>query len=304
MAPPSNYSASVRERLKNVAVQRRVDFNRLLERYVVERFLFRLGRSGEVNRFTLKGAAMLVVWAGKELRTTRDVDFLAAGTPTHDELRHSIAAICAVQHEEDGVLFDAESIRTEDIRETNTYHGIRATLNALIGSARVRFQIDVGFGDALAVPRLKSDYPVLLGHAQPRVWTYAREVSIAEKFEAMVKLGALNSRMKDFWDVAVLAREFEFDGATLLAAIEATFKRRGLELPVDLPEALDPSFYRVPQRVALWNGFLIRAQAQVEAPKTFEQAGKVVIAFLAPVRESLIARKPFASRWLRGGPWS
>ena len=298
-----NIAASVLRRLKNRADDMGAGYNLVLQRYAAERFLYRLGMSSEVDSFTLKGAALFLVWAGKEFRATRDVDLLGPGEGDHDAVRASVTAICTVADPGDGLSFDPGAIRIDDIRDEQDYGGVRVKLVARLGTARIPLQVDIGFGDVIHPGREAVEYPALLDHAAPRVWAYPRETTIAEKFEAMVRLGAANSRMKDFWDVAALSQEFAFDGETLRAAIGETFRRRGTVLADMVPKALQPAFYQDEARAELWRAFLERAGAQVGVSTRFEEAGERVIAFLGPARESLARNESFDRVWPKGGPW-
>lgn len=238
-----NVAASVHQRLLNRAREQGVDFNLVLQRYAIERFLYRLGLSSEVDRFTLKGATLFLVWAGQAFRPTRDVDLLGTGPEDHAAIRRAMEAICAVQFPEDGVVFDPAGTRVDDIRDEQEYGGVRVRLQGNLGQARLALQVDIGFGDTITPGREEQDYPTLLDHPAPRLWAYPRETFVAEKFEAMVRLGRPNSRVKDFWDVAALARRFAFDGETLRSAIDETFRRRRTPLGDKRPEALRPAFY-------------------------------------------------------------
>ncbi len=298
-----NFAASVHQRLLNLAQDRGADFNLILHRYVGERFLFRLALSTEVNRFVLKGAALFLVWAGTEFRASGDVDFLAVAPADHAALRHSFEAICAVSYAEDGLVFDPATIQIADIREDEAYGGVRLKLRATLGKAVLPLQVDIGFGDVITPDRQEADYPTLLGHPSPRLWTYPRETAVAEKFETMVRRGQRNSRMRDFWDAAALAQHFEFDGETLGTAIAETFRRRGTALSGELPDALRPAFYEDASRIKQWEAFQRNVGAVVEAPSGFGETGVVVRAFLGPIRESLVTDEPFAQTWPARGPW-
>ena len=298
-----NFVASVHNRLLALARERGSDFNLMLQRYATERFLYRLGLSSEVDRFVLKGAALFLVWAGTEFRASGDVDFLAIAPADHTTLRHSLEAICAVAYEEDGLLFDPASIRIADIREDQEYGGVRVKLRPRLGNAVLPLQVDIGFGDVITPDRQEADYPTLLDHPAPRLWTYPRETAVAEKFETMVRKGRSNSRMRDFWDVAALAQHFDFDGESLSNAIMETFRRRGTPLGGDPPDALRPAFYEDGDRIAQWEAFQRSAGAVVDAPTRFAAAGEIVRAFLGLVRESLIRDDPFTQVWRAGGPW-
>lgn len=300
---PRDVAASVRQRLLNVAQERGVDFNLILQRYSGERFLYRLGLSSEVDRFTLKGAALFLVWAGREFRATRDIDLLGSPPADSAAIRQSVEEICAVRCPEDGIHFDPATIRVADIREEQPDGGIRVKLRASLGTAILPLQVDVGFGDVITPERQVSEYPTLLDHPAPRVWTYPRETFVAEKFEAMVRLGPVNTRMKDFWDVAALARQFSFDGETLRTAIDETLRRRGTLLTSELPPSLRPDFYQDPARIQQWEAFQERASATVDTPSRFDEVGERVREFLAVIRESLVEDEPFTRVWPAGGPW-
>lgn len=295
-------AASVRQRLLNLAREQGVDFNLILQRYAIERFLYRLALSSEVDRLTLKGAALFIVWAGQELRPTRDVDFLGSGPEDHAAIRTMMETICAVPCPEDGVVFDLASIRVEDIRDEQQYGGIRVRIRGNLGQARLTLQVDIGFGDAINPGREEQDYPTLLDHPAPRIWTYPRETVIAEKFEAMVRLGQANSRVKDFWDVACLARKFAFDGETLRIAIDETFRRRGSTLSDERPEALRPAYYEDSLRAQRWQEFRRQVEGIDDGPARLVDVGEEVRRFLGPVCDSLIADEPFARVWPAGGP--
>lgn len=299
----SNVPASVRQRLLNLSRERNTEFNRVLERYVAERFLYRLGLSPEVDRFTLKGAALFLIWTGREVRPTRDVDFLGSGPEDPVSLRAAIEAICAVPLPDDGLIFDPASIRIESIRHEQDYGGQRIRLRASLGKSPVSLQVDIGFGDVVTPERVEADYPTLLDHPAPRIWTYPRETVVAEKFEAMLSLGAGNSRLKDFWDVAMLADLFAFDGETLRTAIDETLRRRKTELTRDIPDALRPVFYENPARIEQWLAFIRKGGGGLNGPTSFSEVGESVRVFLGPVRESLMRGDAFRRSWLPSGPW-
>ena len=225
-----NVPASIRQRLLNLSGNRGIRFNDVLQRYAAERFLYRLSASGEVDRFTLKGAALFRVWQEDELRPTRDVDFLTFGPEDHGAMRTSLEAICEISYPPDGVVFDPATIRIQGIRNEQPYGGLRVRVQGMLGRIRLPLQVDVGFGDVITPEREVRDYPTLLDLPAPRLWTYPRETVVAEKFEAMIRLDAMNTRVKDLWDMACLARRFAFDGETLRTAIEETFRRRRTSL--------------------------------------------------------------------------
>ena len=295
--------ASVGTRLKDLARRRKVDFNLLLDRYAAERFLYRLSASKEVDRFTLKGAALLRVWSEEELRPTRDIDFHAVGRDDHGAVRTSLADVCGVPCPEDGVVFDASTIRVEYIRQAQEYGGLRARIQGKLGQVRLPLQVDIGFGDAISPEREEQDYPTLLDLPVPRIWTYPRETLIAEKLEAMASLGEVNTRVKDLWDIACLSRRFAFDGETLRTAIAETFRRRGTSLGTEQPLALLPSYYQDTDRAQRWQVLQRQVGTGAHGPARLEDAGNELQSFLGPVCASLLGARPFIRTWPAGGPW-
>ncbi len=298
-----NVPASVHQRLLNLARNQGVDFNLVLQRYAMERFLYRLSVSNQVDRFTLKGAALFRIWTEQELRPTRDIDLLASGPEDHATLRTSFHAVCAVPCPQDGVVFDPATTRMHDIRNEQSYGGVRVRMEGSLGQARLHLQVDIGFGDVITPEREERDYPTLLDLPAPRLWTYPRETLVAEKLDAMVRLDTTNTRVKDLWDIACLARLFAFDGETVRAAIEETFRRRQTSFAGERPVALLPEYYEDTERDQRWQVLRRRIGPQADGPAHLVDAGEELRAFLGPVCDSLIDGTPFTQVWSPGGPW-
>jgi hypothetical protein len=284
MNGPKNLAASVKARLQNVAGKRGEDFNLLLLRYGIERLLFRLSQSPYADRFLLKGAMLFVVWDEKTHRPTRDLDLLGFGPAEKEDLRQIFRAVVATSVVDDGLVFDPDSVRAEEIREDMTYGGIRVRLMGKLGPAEVPVQIDVGVGDAVTPAPENASFPTLLNFPAPYVRTYPVYTVVAEKFEAMVKLGRANTRMKDFHDVWFLARRFEFDRAILRQAIEATFARRQTKLAPS-PEPLTDAIANDPTKQAQWAAFL-RRNGLTSAPSQFHDVVFELRRLLEPVLPS------------------
>lgn len=281
MNASKSISASVKALLQNVAATRGEDFNLLLLRYGIERLLFRLSQSPHADRFLLKGAMLFVVWDEKTHRPTRDLDLLGFGSTEKADLIRVFAAVAAVPVVDDGIVFDPESVQADDIREDNAYGGVRIRLLGKLGTAEVPVQIDVGAGDVVTPAPESATFPVLLDFPAPKIRTYPVYTVVAEKFEAMVKLGIANTRMKDFYDIWFLARRFEFDGPTLRSAIDATFARRKTNLP-PLPEALTDAFANDPTKQVQWAAFL-RRNGLIGPPGRFGEIVAVLRKFFEPV---------------------
>jgi hypothetical protein len=198
---------------------------------------------------------LLMTWLPDPHRATRDLDLLGFGDPTPEAMLQVFRDVLAV-HAEDGVEFDPNNLRIGLIREQLDYGGLRLSGRATIGGAVVRLVVDIGFGDALEPGVTDIDYPVLLDFPVPRLKAYAPETVIAEKFQAMVALGRTNSRMKDFYDIWVLARTFPFADDRLPRAIAATFARRNTAIPAEPPDALTPAFAADQSKQVQWYAFV------------------------------------------------
>ena len=300
MKSPRNIPASVRQRLLNRAKSDRRPFNELLQYYAMERFLYRLSQSAHADRFILKGALMLRVWRSPELRPTMDIDMLGKTSNEEADIVAQIRDILTVDVETDGLAFDPDSIQAERITEDADYEGIRIRFLGALGSARINMQIDIGFGDVVYPKPEESDLPTMLNSPAPRLLCYSRESSIAEKLEAMVKLGMLNSRMKDFYDIWLLSRQFDFDGTKLSEAIRLTFERRGTTLPAKI-EAFTQPFIEAKQ--TQWATFWKRLQ-QDHVPTSFREIMASVDRFLSPIVVALSSGKPSPINWTAPGPWT
>lgn len=255
-------SASVLARLLNRSRSTGENYNLLLSRFAIERLLYRLSVSPHAGSFVLKGALLFALWYDTPHRPTKDADLLGFGADDADTLRSTFTAICTIDAD-DGVRYETAGIRIAPIREDNVYGGLRLTIPAFIGSARLPVQVDIGFGDAITPAPEMVTYPTLLDDlAAPSLRAYPVYTVIAEKLHAMVVLGMNNSRMKDFFDLTVIARTSELGGATLVDAIRATFARRNTALPTSVPAALTVEFSSNPIKAQQWRAFVTKAGLQ------------------------------------------
>lgn len=299
--PIRNVAASVRVRLLKLAHATGQPNGELLDRYCIERLLYRLSRSVHRDQFILKGAMLLTAWGGGVTqRVTRDADLLGFGDSSIPVLKKTFREICLTEVEDDGVQFDLDSIRADEIRAREEYAGVRVELRADLGGAVVRVQVDIGFGDAVRPTEIV--FPSLLDFPKPSLRAYSRENSIAEKFEAMIKLGIANSRMKDYFDIWHLSRNFAFDGTDLSETIRATFERRAVPLPVSVPVGLDDEFGQDRVKQTQWRAFWKKAVRREPAPELSEVVGAVA-EFLLPAVAAGARLESFARQWAAGGPW-
>ena len=259
---PRDIGASVRARLLNRARERGQALDLLLTRYALERLLYRLSISRHRDRFVLKGALLLTTWFDDPHRPTRDLDLLGFGDPSSDTMITIWSEISGMVLD-DGIQFAGDALRADPIREELEYGGLRLRTTATMAGARIPVTIDVGFGDSVEPGVEEIDLPVLLDLPAPRLRAYARETVIAEKFQAMVALGRANSRMKDFYDVWLLSQNYEFDNHRLAQAIGATFARRQTDIPVALPDAFTPEFFRDANKLQQWSAFVRDLSAEI-----------------------------------------
>ena len=275
-----NKAASIRARLLALAQSKGEDYQRVLGRYAIERFLYRLGRSPYRDKFALKGATLFTLWTGQTHRPTKDLDLLGRGPSAVGEVEETIRAICEIQ-EQDGIVFDNKSVEGTKIKEEDEYDGVRIKLQAELAGARIPMQIDIGFGDAVYPEPELASFPVLLPMEAPVIRAYPREASIAEKFHAMVTLDIRNSRMKDFYDIWFMANTWTFDMASLSKAILASFERRGTVIPKEVPLAFTEEFLNDPQKKQQWAAFVSRLNPGDKAP-SLEEVGAILQTFLLP----------------------
>lgn len=275
---PRDIGASVRARLLNLARDRGQVFDLLLTRYALERLLYRLSISTHQNRFVLKGAMLVTTWFDDPHRPTRDLDLLGFGDSSSEAMLAVWKEICDTALD-DGITFASYALRAEPIREELEYGGLRLRTTATLAGARISVTVDIGFGDAVEPGIEEIDLPVLLDLPAPRLRAYARETVVAEKFQAMVALGHANSRMKDFYDVWILSKSYDFNKGRLARAIAATFRRRQTAIPEALPDAFTPAFFRNDGKLQQWSAFVHDLSA--ETPP-FETIISELAAFIAP----------------------
>lgn len=293
-------AASIRQRLLNLSKKSEEDFSLVLAKYAAERLLYRLSRSPFASQFALKGAMLFTIWIGRPHRPTRDMDLLGYGEDSVDRIAKVFQQIIRTEVEPDGLVYDEKSISVSTIREDQEYGGKRVELMARLGVARIHVQVDIGFGDAITPEAQEIEYPSLLKLPAAKVFAYSRETVVAEKLQAMVVLGILNSRMKDFYDLWLLCEKFSFDGLVLAKAIAATFERRRTALPLDPPIALTAEFGTTPDKVVQWQAFLRRSHLEAQL---ISDVISRLSEFLLPILSATARQAKFTKRWEPGGPW-
>lgn len=302
MNQPRNLAASVKERLLKKARSQREEFQGILTRYALERFLYRISSSLYRDIFILKGATLFSVWSDQPHRATQDLDLLGCGENTLPHWEQVFRDICGVQVAADGLEFKDNTIRGERIKEDQEYEGVRIKLTAILGTAKIPIQVDIGFGDVVTPAPNDVDFPTLLSFPAPHLLTYPRETVVAEKFQAMVMLGLANSRMKDFYDLWFLSQKFQFQGETLSAAIKATFERRQTPVPLIPPLALTAEFALYEAKRKQWSAFIRKGKLLADS-STLNEVVAILQGFLMPPSLAVAKSEPFRKVWLPSGSW-
>lgn len=295
--PPNDPAASIRARLLNYARRQRDDFQRVLTRYAAERLLYRLSRTNAVEDFVLKGAMLLCTWPGQVFRSTGDLDLLGRGDPDPSAVAGPFTRFCRLRIAEDGIVFDPSTLMVEPLLGAHHRGALRLHLKGELARAIIAVQVDIGFGDIVCprpslrpFPNLLPDLPAAI------ILMYPPETVVAEKFEAIVRLGAANSRMKDFYDIWVATRTFSFELETLTKAIGGTLRCRATPIPRETPAGLVNTFAAIAAKSGLWSGFLRRTRPAF-SPPAFEELQRNLRDFFRPVVTGLTKPEAASLRW-------
>ena len=298
----TNIQASIRARLDHKAREIDRPFAEVLQHYGMERFLYRFGRSKYADKFVLKGALLFTVWQIPDRRTTLDIDFLARYDNQVESIETVMKDVCNVVVEPDGLVFDAKTVKGRKIKEDADYEGVRIKFIGLLERSRISMQIDIGFGDVIHPGIKVIDYPVILDLPKPHLNGYPAESVVSEKFEAMVKLGLVNSRMKDFYDVWLIMRQFNFDGLVLVEALKKTFEHRKTDIPIGKSLFVQEIYNEGSDRQALWKMFLEKGGIK-HAPDKLAVIAKEIDKFLIEPIGALNKKIKFNNEWKAPGPW-
>jgi predicted nucleotidyltransferase component of viral defense system len=286
----------------NIARAEKIDFDFLLLRYFQERFLYRLAISEFSDRFILKGGLLLICLKIPKSRPTKDIDFLAKEIKNDPvELEHILRNITAISCN-DGVKFISSSLISEKIKENADYEGILIKIDATLGQARKKLQMDIGFGDVIIPRAIQMEFPTFLEEKPPRIMVYSIESIISEKFEAMVKLAMVNSRIKDFYDIYTLSVSYNFQSDRLKKAIESTFQRRKTFIPDNLL-VFRSEFHKDEEKQRQWSAFLRKSRLH-DVNQGFNEIMKRMTSFLKPIVDSIKDKNKEDKIWdAKAGCW-
>jgi predicted nucleotidyltransferase component of viral defense system len=280
---PRNLAASVRQRLLNLSREEGRVFDVVLVTYGLERLIYRLSVSDYQDRFILKGGMLVTLWISDDSRITRDADFLGTGDASEERLKSVFANILSLEAD-DGLVFDVDGLTAETIREEQEYGGIRLKTIAYLGKMRIPITVDIGFGDALTDRNYTIDYPSLLDMPLATVRAYPPATVVAEKFQAIVALGLVNSRMKDYYDLWAIHNSQRIKVKELDAAIQATFERRGTDIPREIPIGLSDDFVNDEQKIRQWRAYVASIDLKGLSLDTVVDA---IWSYIAPACERL-----------------
>jgi hypothetical protein len=298
--PDQKLVRSIRDRLLDEAHKRGQNYGEYLERYALRGVLDRLSRSPYRDQFVLKGGQVIIAWGVPLGRPTRDIDLRGYVENSVNSMVQIVKEICQQPVEPpDALIFDPNSVNGHIIQEIGDYQGIRGLFLGNLGKSPFHMQIDIGFTDEITPSDILVSYPSMLGLPAPRLRGYRPETVIAEKFQAMVFLGEINSRMRDFYDIWLLSRQCDFDGATLQKAITATFQNRATTIPIEMPAALSDEFAIEKQR--LWKGFLAKFPSDPGDITNFQQVMSQLRTFLLPLLQATATKRLFRLSWKAGG---
>jgi len=292
-----NNVASIRARLKNIADNERKPFDFILMLYFIERLLFRLSVSRYSGQFVLKGGLLLYLIMDEKARATKDIDLLAKETAADLDVLCNIFADISVITFDDAVTYDPDSITAEKIKEDADYEGVRIKITAHLGNMRKSLQFDIGFGDVVVPKPETLEYPTLLDMDKPIIKAYSKESVIAEKFEAMLHLAELNSRMKDFYDIYSLCTSFDFDGRVLHQAVLQTISRRNTHTPKE-PTVFNKNFANSKDKATQWGAF--QRRTSIGDSVAFPEVVYTINLFLKPVYECIVNEAYFLGYWEKG----
>jgi predicted nucleotidyltransferase component of viral defense system len=275
-----NIAASIRARLINIADENKRDYNALLRLYFQERFLYRLSISPYKSKLILKGALFLMMNDVSKFRPTKDIDFLGKAISNEMSECEEVIKIVASVNADDGVEFVVDKIKTERIKEDAEYEGIRIHLPYKMDTIKGYLSIDIGFGDKIVHGPFEMDFPVILDLPIPNIFVYSLESAVAEKFEAIVKLNFLTSRMKDFYDIIFIAEKTQFKKENLREALTVTFKHRMTNIEERFL-IYEESYKQNSQKQIQWSSFLDRNKLTSE--NNFAKVIELIQSFIEPI---------------------
>lgn len=275
-----NISESVKSQLKEIANKSGEPFQTVLNRFGIERLLYRISILPATKNYLLKGAQLFNLWYDQPFRPTRDIDFLGFGANELENIREIFIDLSDLDVA-DGLIFDSDTVQVIRMNEQNRYPGARVALIARLNRSEISVKIDIGFGDRVTTSPEEAIFPVLIGEfPRPKLFVYPIHTVVAEKAEAIVRFGLINSRLKDYFDLQMIFKMEEIDERAFIDSIVATFSHRGTEIPSDVPLGLSSEYFLDQRNRTQWRAFLRKNQL---GEKELEPVVREIAAKLVPI---------------------
>lgn len=285
---------SVKARLMNECKVTGRDFQSELTAYALERTLYRVSVSRYADCFTIKGGILLYAMFDRSYpRMTKDIDLYAKGVSNGQEHMEEVFREIFSLEVDDPITYDLDSIEVREITPQKKYPGVNIQVKAYLDKTRMNVFLDIGFDDTVNPDPVAMDFPVILDDDPPKLKAYSVYTVLAEKFEAMVSRGMLNSRYKDFYDIWKLAGKFGLDGSVLQESLVETFAHR--KTSFDDIVVFDGGFLQAPYRITQWNAF-VRKKVNMDTV-SLEEAVHIIETLMKPVVEAIRHVEEFSGQW-------
>ena len=245
---------SLKAKIRNIAKEKNLPAQVILQNYMFERLLVRLSASPYKEKFVLKGGMLVAAIVGLDNRATMDLDTTLKNLSlTPETIRSALEEVCAIPFD-DGVTFEIGTI--SPIRENDIYGGYRVMLNARFDTLLTPLSIDVSTGDAITPHAVQYNFSEIFDDEKSyELWAYNIETVMAEKVETILRRGVFNTRPRDFYDAYILATTQKFDRAVFAEALTATAAHRGTtEQIADIPAILQ-NIEESPELRAMWEKY-------------------------------------------------
>ena len=259
---------SLKAKIRNIAKQKNIPAQVILQNYMFERLLVRLSASEYKEKFVLKGGMLVAAIVGLDNRATMDMDTTLKNLPlTPEAIRSALEDVCDIAFD-DGVVFEIGTI--SPIRKDDIYGGYRVILNAKFDTLLTPLSIDVSTGDAITPYAVQYNFSEIFDDEKSyELWAYNIETVMAEKVETILRRGVFNTRPRDFYDTYILTTTQKFDNAVFADALSATAKHRGTtEQIADVPSILY-NIEESPELKTMWDKY--RKQFSYAKDITYEQ---------------------------------
>lgn len=249
-----NNAMSLKAKLRNLAKEKGLPAQVILQNYMFERLLVRLAASEYKDKFVLKGGMLVAAIVGLDNRATMDLDATLKNLPlTPDAIQAALESVCTVSVD-DGVIFDLGAI--SPIREDDIYGGYRVSLSARFETILVPLTIDISTGDVITPNAVRFTFSEIFDeHKSFELWAYNIETVLAEKVETILRRGVFNTRPRDFYDTYILATTQKYDPAVFKEALKATAEHRGTTKQIADVEGILQNISESQELQAMWEKY-------------------------------------------------